>query len=86
MRDRILGICGGMETEASLDFRVIYGVNRTEIAECLCINLSEWDVVLFRKTLAILIFGDSLDKRTVEVSAFCLDRAPLRFDFSEVAP
>ena len=65
---------------------MIYRVNRIKIAECFCIDLSEWDVVLFCKPFAILIFGDSLDKGAVEVSAFCLDCAPLCFDLSEVAP
>ena len=70
----------------SLGFRTIYSVNRIEVVECLCIDLSEGDVVLFSKSFAILIFGNGLDKGAVEVSAFRLNCSPLRLDLSEVAP
>ena len=86
MRDRILGRCDGTKTRVSLDLKAIYGVNRTEIAKSLCIDLSEWDIVVFGKPFAILIFGDGFDKGAVEIPTFRLNGAPLRFDLGEVAP
>ena len=75
----------GVYLEMVLDFGLIYWVNRTEVAECFGVDLSERDAVLFGKSFAVLVFGDSFDKRAVEVSALGLDRAPLRLDFDEVA-
>ena len=56
-----------------------------KITEYLGVDLSKRDVVLFGEPFAIFIFGCRFDKRTVEIPAFRLDRAPLRFDLYKIS-